>query len=339
MMPGRVTIADVARTAGVSYQTVSRAINGKGEISAETRQRVLAAVEALGYRPSSIARGLATNRTLTIGLVVPDIANPFFPEIAKGAEEAARAAGYSLLLCNTTEDPEREARILANLEEKWVDGLVLCSSRLPDDLLGQLLSRHRAAILVNRPLPAAELAPDLPASSVQVDDALGARLAVTHLVRRGCRKIGFLAGPPASYSGRARREGYTAGLAAAGLAFDPGLILPCAPVLTGGIEAAGQMLAERPNVDALLCFNDLVAVGALQALTAAGRRVPQDVAVIGADDIALAALVTPALTTVRVAQHDIGARAVEALLRLVHGDDTGRATVVLRPELVVRESA
>jgi len=300
---------------------------------------VLAAVDALSYRPSSIARGLATNRTLTIGLVVPDIANPFFPEIAKGAEEAARAAGYSLLLCNTTEDPEREAQILANLEEKWVDGLVLCSSRLPDAVLGQFLARHRAAILVNRPLPVAEMPPDLPVVSVQVDDALGARLAVAHLVGQGRRRIAFLAGPPASYSGRARRDGYAAGLAAAGLALDPGLSLPCAPVLAGGIEAASRLLAARPDLEAFLCFNDLVAVGALQVLASAGRQVPQDVAVIGADDISLAALVTPALTTVRVVQHEIGARAVEALLRLVHGDDTGRATVMLRPELVVRQSA
>src|SRR6266498_5033276 len=179
----KVTIADVAREAGVSSQTVSRVINNKGEISIDTRSSVQAVIARLGYRPSSIARSLATKRTHTIGLSVPDIANPFWPEIARGVEDVTWERGYHVFLCNTTEAPEREETILQLLEDKRVDGVIVAGSRLPDDRLLPLIEKHRAAVLVNRVLAGSV------AGSVRIDAAHGAMLAINHLLARQRRRI------------------------------------------------------------------------------------------------------------------------------------------------------
>jgi LacI family transcriptional regulator len=327
-----VTIADVAREANVSTQTVSRAINNKGEISPETRQRVLEVIERLGYRPNSIARGLATNRTLTLGLVVPDIANPFFPEVARAAEDLALEHGYNMFLCNTIEDPDREAAVLGLLEDKRVDGVILCASRLPDERLLPLLRRHKAVVLVNRP------APTEVAGIVRLDDVEGARRVVRHLLASGRGTLGLLAGPATAYSGQARARGFNAALADAGREHDPRRARQCPPYLEGGYQAALDLLAAHPEIDGLVCYNDLVAIGALQACRELGRDVPRDIAIVGCDDILLAGLVSPALTTLRVSKSMIGARAVQMLLDRIHGREA-QAEVVFTPELVVRASA
>jgi LacI family transcriptional regulator len=305
-------------------------VNGKGEISPATRQIVMEVIERLGYRPSAIARSLATNRTSTLGLVVPDIANPFFPEIVRGAEDTARQRGYTIFVCNTGENPEQEAAVLRLLEERRIDGVVVCSSRLPDERLHALLAHHPAAVLVNRPAPAAV------AGAVRIDDAAGTRLAVQHLLGSGRRAIGMLAGPPGSYSAQERRRSFESALAAADLADAP--VLPCAPNLAGGVESAKALLAARPTLDGLLCYNDLVAIGALQACAALGRRVPEDVMVIGYDDNILAALVTPALTTLRIDKYQLGTAAINMLFDRMEGRVSSEH-VMLPLELVVRASA
>lgn len=330
MTQSRVTIADVAHAAGVSAQTVSRVINGKGEISSATRQLVNEVIERLGYRPSSIARSLATNRTQTLGLVVPDIANPFFPQIARGAEDVAREHGYTVFVCNTNEDPQQELAVLRLLEDKRIDGLMLCSSRLPDSTLLPLLAAHPAAVVVNRAVP-----PDV-AGVVRVDDADGAQQAVNHLFARQRKTLGLIAGPPVSYGTHERIRGFEQALAAADHPLDPDLRVSCRPDLAGGAQAAKKLLTARPDIDGLVCYNDLVAVGALQACAKLGKRVPDDVAVIGADDIFVAGLVTPALTTLRVSKYEIGAAAAKMLLDRLHGRIS--ADVVLIPELIIRAS-
>lgn len=332
-MSRRVNIADVAREAGVSSQTVSRALNNKNEISAETRTHVLAVVERLGFRPSTLARGLVTQKTSTLGLVVPDIANPFFSEVARGAEDAAHEAGYSLLLCNTMEDSARESEVLRTLEAQRVDGMILCSSRLSDADLRALMTKLPAVILVNRVLSGGDW------RSVCIDDEVGARCATQHLLDSGRRTIAFLAGPPASYSGLNRARGYQCALSEAGIPSAADLSLACNPHLEDGYHAARQLLACRPDADAFLCYNDLVAVGALQACAAHGRRVPEDVAVVGFDDILLAGLVTPSLTTLRSAKRALGAEAVRLLLRVAAGCADSCENIVLQPELIVRASA
>jgi len=322
----------VAREAGVSRQTVSRVLNGKAEISASTRESVMKVIERLGYRPSGVARGLATNRTLAIGLVVPDIANPFFPEIARGAEDTLRRQGYEMFLCNTIEDPELEKAVLSALEDKRVDGTIVCSSRLPDEELYPRLRRQQAVVLVNRPA-----APDL-AGSVCVDDASGTAQAVHHLLSAGREVIGFLSGPPRSHSGKERLKGYQAALSMAGRELEPGLMVPCTPNPEGGYDAARYLLSERHDINGLICYNDLVAVGALRACAELDLRVPDDVSVVGCDDIMIASLVSPALTTLRVPKYEIGSEAARMLLDRIAGryDQT---EVVLEPELVVRMSA
>jgi LacI family transcriptional regulator len=344
----RATIEDVARAAGVSRQTVSRAINDLGEISPRTRARVLRIAEEMGYRPSSIARGLATRRTRTLGLVIPDVANPFFSDVARGAEHEGYAGGYNVFLCNTDEDPERELAVLRSLEEKRVDGVVLCSSRLDDDELRQVVARQSAVVLVNRRLEPARAENGV--GTVMLDDVAGGRMATQHLVDGGHRAVGFLAGPPASRSGRSRAEGYRAACTAADLSYSPTWTVPCPAGVDGGHQAARDLLTARPELTALFCYNDLVAVGALRACAGLGRQVPDDLALVGFDDIMLAALVTPPLTTCHVPRYELGVQAMRLLLNQIGGcpdranqgpeaEQNPCAEIVLRPELVVRASA
>jgi LacI family transcriptional regulator len=325
-------MVEVAQEAGVSLMTVSRVINHKQDVNPGTRQRVLEVIQRLGYRPSGIARSLATRRTATLGLVVPDIANPFFSSVARGVEHMAYAEGYNVLLCNAEEDPEREWEVLLSLEAKQVDGVVLCSSRLDNARLKTILGRQPAVVLVNRRLEGG-------VDHVILDDEAGGSLATRHLLSRGHRGIGFLAGPDASYSARQREAGYRGALASAGIELRPEWIQPCAPTVEGGQAGAAQILQTRPELTALFCYNDLVAVGALQAATGLGRRVPQDLAVVGFDDILLAGLVTPALTTCRAPLYELGGQAARALLARIRGCSGNCQEVVLQTELIVRQSA
>jgi len=329
-----VTIRDVAARAGVSRQTVSRAINGKGEISAATRERVLAAVRALGYRPSSIARGLKTSRTLTIGLVVPDIANPFFAEMARGAAAVAHREGYGVLLCNTDEDSTQEWAVLRLLEDHRVDGLVLCSSRLDEDSLSAAVARWRPLVLVNR--SPAQALPGL--GAVRVADCESARQVVRYLHGLGHRGIAFVGGTGASHSSRARREGYRAGLAELGLAGPAAWVADAAPTVEGGRIAAAALLRQQRDISALIAFNDLVAVGCLQACQSAGLAVPGDVSVVGWDDIVFAPYLSPPLTTVRLPKQELGARAMALLLALLGEADQTPEPLELPGELVVRQT-
>lgn len=332
-MPNRVTMAEVAREAGVSLMTVSRVVNTKGDVSPATRQRVLDVIERLGYTPSGVARGLATKRTGTIGLVVPDNANPFFSEVARGVEQQAYAEGYNVFLCNTNEDPQREVAVLQSLEEKRVDGLVLCSSRLNGSELQTALAHHPAVVLVNRQLG------DNGVSAVLIDDEAGGQMATQHLLQAGHRAVGLLAGPTTSYSGRQRTKGYRAALAAAGLPHNADWTQHCSPMVRGGLETALELLTTHPELTALFCFNDLVAVGVLQACAELGRQVPGDLAIVGFDDIPLAALVTPSLTTCRVSRYELGTQAMQLLLAQIDGGVDRCEGIVLYPELVIRASA
>jgi LacI family transcriptional regulator len=326
-------MADVAREAKVSVMTVSRVVNDKGEISPATRRRVLEVIERLGYRPSAIARGLATNRTGTLGLVVPDIANPFFSDIARGVEEKAYAAGYNVFLCSTYEDTDRETQVLQSLEEKRIDGLVLCSSRLEDNMLRRMLTGFPAVVLTNRWLDGYH------ADAVRVDSEVGGRLATDLLLEAGHSAIGFLTGPSTSVDGRLRVAGYRAALDGAGMRRDASLEQECASNVEGGRVAACEFLAHLPELTALLCYNDLVAIGALQACAELGLSVPSDLAIVGFDDIALAAWVSPPLTTCGSPRFELGVEATQLLLDRIEGGTGQSQEIVVQPELVVRSSA
>jgi LacI family transcriptional regulator len=334
-MSNRITIADVALEAGVSMMTVSRVINHKGDVSSATRQRVLQAIKSLGYRPSGIARGLATQHTGTLGLVVPDIANPFFAEVARGVEHIAHAQSYNVFLCNTEEDQDRELAVLGSLAEKWVDGIILCSSRLDHATLIQVAKSHPAMVLVNRRVDTDAAS----VRSVRIDDFTGGSLATNHLLNRGHRAIGFLTGPADSRSGQWRVQGYRNALDQAHVTATPAWMQSCAPIAADGCQTAKEMLSTHPEISALLCYNDLVAVGALKACVELDLRVPEDIAVVGFDDIPLAALVTPPLTTCHIPRYELGTQAVQLLLEHITQTSEEAREVILQPSLIIRASA
>jgi LacI family transcriptional regulator len=332
-MPGRVTMAQVAREAQVSLMTVSRVINDKEGVSQATRERVQAVIERLDYHPSDIARGLVTKRTGTLGLVVPDVANPFFAEVARGAEHVAYDTGYNVFLCNTGEDTQRELDVLRSLEEKRVDGVVVCSSRLEESVLEEAVASHQAAVLFNRRLESEDV------GIVMIDDVVGGQMATQHLLQTGHRAIGFLSGPPASQSGRRRAAGYRSALAAAGVPYSPNWTRHSPPTVEGGRAAARGLLTDHPELTALFCYNDLVAVGALRACVDLDRAVPDDVSIVGFDDILLAALVSPPLTTCRVPRYEVGLEAMRLLLGKIEGSmDVACREIVLPPQLIIRDS-
>ncbi len=334
-MSNRVTMADVAREAGVSLMTVSRVVNNKGEVSESTKQRILEVIERLGYRPSGIARSLATSRTGTIGLIVPDISNPFFADLAKGVEKVAYSEGYNVFLCSTEEDPRRELKVLESLAEYRVDGVLLCSSRLDEKHLVDALGFFYSAVLVNRALESEALS----VGTVMVDDVHGGMIATHHLLDGGRQRVAFLAGPETSHSGRNRFKGYKRALQDAGMPYVPDLVVHCDSNVNGGYQATKDLLSFHPEVDAIFCYNDLVAVGALRACEETGVKVPDDVSIVGFDDIMLAGLVTPSLTTCRVQREEVGERSAEMLLEQMGGCSGKCKTAVFTPELVVRNSA
>lgn len=329
----RVTIKDIAREANVSPQTVSRAINDKGEISPQTRERILRIAERLGYRPNSIARSLATRRTQNVGLVVPDVANPFFAGIARGIQDAAHQANYNVFLCNTDETEDRETSAILSLEAQRVDGVILCSSRLSEQQLLRLAERYQPLVLVNRRIDHAAT------GCVLVDDVKGAAEAVHYLLRLGHRSIGLLSGPRTSESGKARLKGYRQAMQSAVERTPTRWQEHCPPQVQGGHAAAHALLGRAPELTALLAYNDLVAVGALRACAELGRRVPHDCAIVGCDDVLLADLVSPALTTIHIPIYNLGQQAMALLLDLMGEKEAPPEPIIVSPHLVIRDSS
>lgn len=311
--------------------TVSRVMNNTGRVNELTRERVRSAIKKLGYQPNQVARSLSTRRTRAIGLVVPDITNPFFPEIVRGAEDAAWEAGYTVALANAVEDPARERAAIRKFEAYRMDGLIVCSARLPDAELAELVASHPASVLVNRQLPSG------PAVSLMVDDRHGAILATRLVLSHAHERVALLAGPDRSASAAVRRRGFCDTMAAAGLTPDEDLILTCEPTEESGYHALHTLLERGGDFSAVIAYNDLMAIGVQQAAAELGRSVPHDIAVVGCDDVRLASLVTPALTTLRVDTYAIGRLAAETIFALQRGEQ--RQHVVFTPELVVRASA
>lgn len=332
-MKKRPTLADVAKRANVSIMTVSRAMNNKPGLSEDLRQNILALAQEMGFRPSQIARGLATRQTSSIGLVVPDITNPFFAQIAHGVEEVGFEHGYNLFLINTSEDIEREKAALDSLWEKEIDGVILCSLRMPLDALEANVTRFPAAVLLNRTLKK----PIPNVVTINVNDQRGAQTAVEHFIDQGRSNIAYIAGPDNSVSNQRRLEGFKQALKEAGLPPESAQIEQCRPDTEGGRAAMRALLARETPPDAVLAFNDLVAVGAVQVCMEAGKKVPDEVAVIGADDIPVATIIRPQLSTLRVSLSHIGRLSMRTLIEMIRGD-TSAASYRIEPELVLRDS-
>lgn len=293
------TIRDVASATGVSASTVSRAFGRPEKVDELTRQRIFKAAEALGYQPNLAAQSLITGRTGNIGIVVPDVDNPFFSSIVKGAQTQAHELGYPVLLADADEDPSAELRLARTLARQ-VDGLILCSSRISEEKLRET-QRICPIVLVNRKIT------DIPA--VTIDDADGMRQAVAHLRALRHRRVGYVAGPSTSYSNRERQAVVAQTLTAAGLTYVP--VGGFDPSFEGGRGAADEVLLA--DVTAVIVYNDLMAIGLIHQLTTYGVGIPAELSVIGFDNIPFSAMFTPPLTTVQLPREQAGWVAVEYL--------------------------
>jgi LacI family transcriptional regulator len=335
------TLNDVAKRANVSKQTISRVVNNKGEVSEATRQRVLEAIRELGYHPNALARSLVTSRTHVIGLALPNIDQPFFPQIARGVEDAAAQAGYSVFLCNAAGDSERELHAFERLRGHRVAGIISFASRLSDEAVEQAIGGLFPVVMANRELLGTR------GNVIWPGYETGSQLAVEHLIEMGRKRIVFLGLEEHSNIDSIKLGGYRSALTASGLPLDSELVIQTAGTLGRGFNALAQgghaaiaTLVER-NVefDAVFASNDLPAIGAMHYLTAAGIRIPDDVAIVGFGGANVAGLVTPTLSTVRIPLYDMGVTAFNALLDRINHEDHGQRVVTELPELIVRESS
>jgi LacI family transcriptional regulator len=328
------TMNDVARAASVSIATVSHVINGTRFVSAERVERVHTAMRELGYTPDATARSLRVGRTDTIGLVVPDNSNPFFAALARGIEEAGFEAGYTTILANSNERPDREHRYVSTLVSKRVDGLILSPSRGDHSTLTRLLQNARIPVVVvdrDAELPNADI--------VLYDNEGGSHAAARYLIELGHRKIACVAGPADASSATDRVRGFCNALADAGLAVPDRAVVEADFHFSGGREATARLLDSGVEFTALFAANDLMAAGAIRELAARNIAVPADVAVIGFDDAPLAEMISPALTTVRQPLQDMAHSAVSLLLSRVTSGDGGKPVrKVLPTSLVIRDS-
>ncbi len=332
------TIQDVARSAGVSTATVSRVLSAPGRVAEATRARVLAAVDSLGYSPNVAAKMLRTLRTQKILVTVPDISNPFFSQVIRGVEEAASAAGYSVLLGDTRHEPEREDQYAAMLRRKEADGLIFLGHRLSDTLAEMAAALGPGAPIVN----GCEDSPALAVSSAHIDNQQAAAEAMAHLYGLGHRRVGVVTGPLASPLSRDRLAGVRAAAQIAGVQA-AGAVEGLA-VATGdfsveaGAALARDMLSAATPPTALFCFSDEMAMGALAALRGLGLACPRDVSLVGFDDIRFAAYLDPPLTTVSQPMAEIGHETVRLLLEILSGQAAAPRNVTLPHRLVVRAS-
>ena len=327
----RVTLKDVARDAGVSAMTVSNVINNWPRVTAETRNKVQVAIDALGYRPNTLARGLVTGRTRTIGVVISDLLNPFFGQVVRGSEDVLYQAGYTILLCNTNEDIHREHTYLEMLVSRGVDGLLMYGSRSTHQEIVEIVPSSLPIVAESSPIQKGN------AIVIHLDNAGGAQQATRHLIDLGHRRIGHIAGPLVRPAGQLRVDGYRKALSEAGIPDDPDLVVSGYPSMRGGYHAARQLLlAQRPT--ALFCFNDLMAFGAMAACSHLGIDIPGELALVGFDDVPMAAFVDPALTTIHIDQYQMGRQAGELLLQRLASGEENWSQVEIPAQLVVRNS-
>jgi LacI family transcriptional regulator len=307
----RVKLADVARAAGVHPGTASRALNPltRDQVSRETSRRVTRAAERLGYVPNTLARGLRTARSYLVAMVVPDVTNPLFPPMVRGAEQVLSATGYTLVLTDTDNDADAERRQVEQLRARGADGFLIATARWDDPLLGELAAARIPAVLLNRNTASAQL------PYVGADERTGIALAVDHLVGLGHRHLCYLAGPQDTSTGRERASAFRQAVRGHGLPLDEGQILACASYTeAAGATMARALLASGRDCTAILAGNDLIALGVLDELAAAGIPCPGRMSVIGFNDLPMVDKLTPPLTTVSLPTVDLGRLAAQILL-------------------------
>lgn len=336
-MDGPVSIRDVAARAGVAVGTVSNVLNRPQLVAESTRARVHQAIAETGFVRNESARQLKSGASRTLGLIVLDIANPFFTDVARGVEDTANAADLAVILCNSDGDPAKELRYLDILDEQRVRGILLTPVNLRSDRLRRSQDRGCAVVLLDYPSRARNLC------STAVDDALGGELAVSHLISRGHNRIGFVGGPMGIRQVRDRYEGATRAMTAAGAKRGRQLTLFEQSGLTPADgRRAGAAIVDTPasrRPSAVACANDLLALGVLAEVLGRGLRVPEDLAIVGYDDISYAGDAVIPLTTVRQPRHELGVAAARLLIDEAQNKEHRHEHIVFKPELVVRASS
>ncbi|MDW7660943.1 MAG: LacI family DNA-binding transcriptional regulator [Bacillota bacterium] len=330
----KITIKDIAKMADVSTATVSKIVNHKDQnISQATRQKVLDLIETHNYVPNRVASSMITKKTNSIGLIIPDITNPFFPEVARGVEDYANMEGYHVVLCNSDNDLDKEVSYIGMLQEKMVDGIIFTSSSLRNKVSKEFLRLQIPVITVDRDITGMRAQ-----GKITVDNMTGAYQGVSYMIERGYKKILHLGGPMTSKPALDRFEGYKTALNDHGIKYDEKLFFEGNYNAQWGYEGVTQAITNNLEFDGIFCGNDMIAIGAIKALNEKGISVPENIGVIGFDDIYMATVVTPNLTTVRQPNYRMGYKAAEMLIELIKHPERKMKDVVLKTKLVIRES-
>jgi LacI family transcriptional regulator len=328
----KITIKQVAAASGVAPSTVSNALTGKGYVSPETRSRVVEIAASLGYRASSVARSLRLQQTWSVGLLLADVSNPFFPAVVRGIEDVLWRKQYNLVLCNTDYRKDKEAAYLRHLLDKRLDGLILASTASDSDDVLRLQSERVPFVMLNRRHVSAKT------HYVGMDNEGGVGMAMEHLLALGHRRIGFIKGRADSSAAEERYQGYRKALRQAGIPFDEALVAYGDYTIESGHAAAVGLMGRPRLPTAIVSANDFMAFGAMALFKERGLRVPEEMSVIGFDDIFVSALPWIELTTVRPQSWQLGARAAELLLALIGGQETGLAHEVILPNELIRRA-
>lgn len=325
-----VTMKDVAEKAGVSTKTVSRVINNQGEISEETRQRILQIIDELGYRPNRLAQGLLTGRTYTIGVIIPDITDPFFPELILGAEQAARERQFNVFLCNANREPELELHYVNVLKDRRVDGLLLAGSRLQEEGLKKAIDGMSTVALSQYAITEATI--------FTMSDFDASMQVGTYLHSLGHHAVAYIDGGWTGSSQR-RRAGFIQAFEDSDVSSDRIITVSAVPsTVETGQQAAERILSKHPHITAIACYNDVLAIGVLQAARRVGRKVPDDLSVIGYDDVPEAARANPPLTTIHFDRYQLGSKMMHRLLDLVENKYTEHEQIPVEGYLLERQS-
>ena len=330
----QISIKDIARAARVSHPTVSRALRHSPLVKGETAERIRQIATGMGYRPSAIARSLATKETKTIGVVVTTIADPFIADVVSGIEETANDHGYLVFLANSNANPDREIQVVHSFHERRVDGILVTASRV-GALYVPVLSRLRVPIvLINNQHPDE---PDEFVYSVMINNIKAGNQVMQHLIGLGHRRIAYIGDRTGFQSDNERLAGYRHALEFASYPFLPELVVHGDGKPEGGQQAMEKLIALPAPPTAVFCYNDMTALGALRAIYSHGLKVPDDISLVGFDDLAIASYTSPMLTTVRQPKQQMGRMAMETLLKMISGVDA-KTNIKVEGELIIRES-
>lgn len=327
-----VTIRDVAQRAGVSVSTVSRVLTSNAPVQEETRRAVEDAILQLGYRPNGLARGLRNKETKTIGLIIPDVANPFFPEVARGVEDAACKRGYSVILCNSGNDRAKEAMYFGVLKERRIDGIIITGSGSLNEYAQLCEKEDFPVVFLDRS------ADDIDIDSVESDSYGGACQAVRHLLDLGHREIAFVSGSSRTSTASRRMRGYIDTLREHGIDPSPEFIVPGDFTLEAGVRAGRELLRRKHRPTAVFIANDIEAIGVMMAAEAMNLSIPDDLSVVGFDNTLLSTVSRPALTTVSQPKYEMGHQAVKLIVERIRRKQRGVRHLVLATNLEIRGS-